>query len=304
VDGVSFTLFKGETLGVVGESGCGKSTLARLLLHLVIPDSGELVFDGDAVGETGGVNVGDLRRQVQMVFQDSYSSLNPRMPVQDSIAFGPMVNGRTKTEARRITHEILIKVGLRPDLFGPRYPHELSGGQKQRVNIARALAVGPRMVILDEAVSALDKSVEAQVLNLLRQLKHTLNLTYLFISHDLNVVRYISDRVLVMYLGQVVELGPAAEVFARARHPYTQALLRSRLSMDAGRRIEAPPLVGDPPSPIDPPSGCRFRTRCSHAEAVCEARMPTLGHWADRSSHVAACHMTTADSGHSLAGSA
>jgi peptide/nickel transport system ATP-binding protein len=304
VDGVSFTLFKGETLGVVGESGCGKSTLARLLLHLVVPDSGELVFDGDAVGETGGVNVGDLRRQVQMVFQDSYSSLNPRMPVQDSIAFGPMVNGRTKTESRRIAHEILVKVGLRPDLFGPRYPHELSGGQKQRVNIARALAVGPRMVILDEAVSALDKSVEAQVLNLLRQLKRTLNLTYLFISHDLNVVRYISDRVLVMYLGQVVELGPAAEVFSQARHPYTQALLGSRLSMDAGRRIEAPPLVGDPPSPIDPPSGCRFRTRCPHAEAVCEARMPTLGHWADRSFHVAACHMTTLDSGHSLAGTA
>ena len=304
VDGVSFTLFKGETLGVVGESGCGKSTLARLLLHLVVPDSGELVFDGDAVGQTGGVKVGDLRRQVQMVFQDSYSSLNPRMPVQDSIAFGPMVNGRTKTEARRIAHEILVEVGLRPDLFGPRYPHELSGGQKQRVNIARALAVGPRMVILDEAVSALDKSVEAQVLNLLRQLKRTLNLTYLFISHDLNVVRYISDRVLVMYLGQVVELGPAAEVFTRARHPYTRALLGSRLSMDAGRRIEAPPLVGDPPSPIDPPSGCRFRTRCPHAETVCEARMPTLGRWADRSSHVAACHMTTSDSGHSLAGSA
>jgi peptide/nickel transport system ATP-binding protein len=248
--------------------------------------------------------VADLRRQVQMVFQDSYSSLNPRMPVQDSVAFGPMVNGRTKTEARRIAHEILVKVGLRPDLFGPRYPHELSGGQKQRVNIARALAVGPRMVILDEAVSALDKSVEAQVLNLLRQLKRTLNLTYLFISHDLNVVRYISDRVLVMYLGQVVELGPAAEVFARPRHPYTRALLGSRLSMDARRRIDAPPLVGDPPSPIDPPSGCRFRTRCPHAEAVCEARMPTLGHWADRSSHVAACHMTTPDSGHSLAGSA
>jgi peptide/nickel transport system ATP-binding protein len=304
VDGVSFTLFKGETLGVVGESGCGKSTLARLLLHLVVPDSGELVFDGDAVGETGGVKVGDLRRQVQMVFQDSYSSLNPRMPVQDSIAFGPMVNGRSKTEARRVAHEILVKVGLQPDLFGPRYPHELSGGQKQRVNIARALAVGPRMVILDEAVSALDKSVEAQVLNLLRQLKRTLNLTYLFISHDLNVVRYISDRVLVMYLGQVVELGPASEVFTQARHPYTQALLGSRLSMDAGRRIEAPPLVGDPPSPIDPPSGCRFRTRCPHAEAVCEARMPALGRWADRSSHVAACHMTVADSGHSLAGSA
>src|SRR5258706_14119144 len=180
------------------------------------------------------------------------------MAVQDSIAFGPMVNGRTKTEARRIAHEILIKVGLRPDLFGPRYPQELSGGQKQRVNIARALAVGPRMVILDEAVSALDKSVEAQVLNLLRQLKRTLNLTYLFISHDLNVVRYISDRVLVMYLGQVVELGPAAEVFARARHPYTQALLAAMPSSDPDKRTETLPISGDPPNPIDPPSGCRF----------------------------------------------
>ena len=304
VDGVSFTLFKGETLGVVGESGCGKSTLARLLLHLVVPDSGELVFDGDAVGESRGVSIADLRRQVQMVFQDSYSSLNPRMPVQDSVAFGPMVNGRSRSESRRIAQDILVKVGLRPDLFGPRYPHELSGGQKQRVNIARALAVGPRMVILDEAVSALDKSVEAQVLNLLRQLKRTLNLTYLFISHDLNVVRYISDRVLVMYLGQVVELGPASEVFLGARHPYTQALLGSRLSMDASRRSESPPLVGDPPSPINPPSCCRFRTRCPHAEAVCEAAIPVLGQWADRSSHVAACHMTDPASGHTLAGSA
>ena len=160
------------------------------------------------------------------------------------------------------------------------------------------------MVILDEAVSALDKSVEAQVLNLLRQLKRTLNLTYLFISHDLNVVRYISDRVLVMYLGQVVELGPASQVFAGARHPYTQALLGSRLSMEAGRRIEAPPLVGDPPSPINPPSGCRFRTRCAHAEAVCEAKMPALGEWMDRTSHVAACHMTDPGSGHSRAGTA
>jgi peptide/nickel transport system ATP-binding protein len=302
VDGVSFTLFKGETLGVVGESGCGKSTLARLLLHLIVPDSGELVFDGDAVGKPRGITVGDLRRQVQMVFQDSYSSLNPRMPVQDSVAFGPMVNGKSKPECRQIAQDILVKVGLRPDLFGPRYPHELSGGQKQRVNIARALAVGPRMVILDEAVSALDKSVEAQVLNLLRRLKQTLNLTYLFISHDLNVVRYISDRVLVMYLGQVVELGPAASVFSRARHPYTQALLGSRLSMDATKRIEAPPLVGDPPSPINPPSGCRFRTRCPHAEPVCEAKMPKLGQWEDRASHVAACHMTDAGSGHSLAG--
>ncbi len=301
VDGVSFTLFKGETLGVVGESGCGKSTLARLLLHLIAPQAGELVFDGDAVAATQGISVADLRRQVQMVFQDSYSSLNPRMPVQDSVAFGPMVNGSSRAESRRIAQDILTKVGLRPDLFGPRYPHELSGGQKQRVNIARALAMGPRMVILDEAVSALDKSVEAQVLNLLRQLKRTLNLTYLFISHDLNVVRYISDRVLVMYLGQVVELGPAVEVFRRAQHPYTQALLGSRLSMDAERRITAPPIVGDPPSPINPPSGCRFHTRCPHVEPVCQSRAPLLGQWEDRSSHVAACHMTDRASGHSRA---
>ncbi len=304
VDGVSFTLFKGETLGVVGESGCGKSTLARVLLHLVVPDSGELVFDGDQVADRHGISVADLRRQVQMVFQDSYASLNPRMPVQDSVAFGPLMGGRSRAESRRVAQDILVKVGLRPDLFGPRYPHELSGGQKQRVNIARALAIGPRMVILDEAVSALDKSVEAQVLNLLRALKRTLNLTYLFISHDLNVVRYISDRVLVMYLGQVVELGPASQVFAATRHPYTRALLGSRLSMDASSRIEQPPLVGDPPSPINPPSGCRFRTRCPHAEPVCEARMPVLGEWEGRGSHVAACHMTDAGSGHSLAGTA
>ena len=263
VDGISFTVRKGETLGIVGESGCGKSTLARLLLHLIVPDAGELVFDGDAVGSAIAVNM--LRRQVQMVFQDSYSSLNPRMPVRDSVAFGPFIQGRRKAEARDIARGILGKVGLNADLFGPRYPHELSGGQKQRVNIARALATDPRMVILDEPVSALDKSVEAQVLNLLRSLKYQLNLTYVFISHDLNVVRYISDRVLVMYLGRIVELGPVDEVFERPLHPYTKALLASRPSMDPARRIEEPPIVGDPPNPIDPPSGCRFRTRCPFA---------------------------------------
>ena len=269
VDDVSFTVFKGETLGIVGESGCGKSTLARLLLHLIEPDAGELVFDGDPVGETHGIAVNALRRQVQMVFQDSYSSLNPRMPVQDSVAFGPYVHGKNRGAAREAARDMLRKVGLNPDLFGPRYPHELSGGQKQRVNIARALAVEPRMVLLDEAVSALDKSVEAQVLNLLRALKSNFNLTYVFISHDLNVVQYISDRVLVMYLGSVVELGPVDEIFRRPLHPYTTALLASRPSMDPARRIEEPPITGDPPSPINPPSGCRFRTRCPYAEPVC-----------------------------------
>ena len=217
-----------------------------------MPDSGELVFDGDPVGEARGVSIADLRRQVQMVFQDSYASLNPRMPIQDSVAFGPMVNGRSRPESRRIAQDILVKVGLRPDLFGPRYPHELSGGQKQRVNIARALAVGPRMVILDEAVSALDKSVEAQVLNLLRQLKRTLALTYLFISHDLNVVRYISDRVLVMYLGQVVELGPASELFAEPRHPYTQGTARLPPVDGCGQADRGAAAGGRPAQPDQP----------------------------------------------------
>ncbi len=301
VDGVSFSLFKGETLGVVGESGCGKSTLARLVMHLIQLGSGELIFDGEGVGAPDGVSVDDLRRQVQMVFQDSASSLNPRMPIRDSVAFGPYVHGKSKEESRRIAREMLGRVGLNPDLFGPRYPHELSGGQKQRVNIARALAISPRMVILDEAVSALDKSVEAQVLNLLRELRRSFNLTYLFISHDLNVVQYISDRVLVMYLGQVVELGPVDDIFSRPLHPYTRALLGSRSSMDPANRIEEPPITGDPPSPIDPPSGCRFRTRCPHAEAVCELTMPRLGQWLNRDSHVAACHMHEPGSGHTLA---
>ena len=289
VDGVSFIVLKGETLGVVGESGCGKSTLARLLLHLIVPDAGELVFDGDAVGVADGIAVNALRRQVQMVFQDSYSSLNPRMPVRDSVAFGPFIQGRRKEEAREMARSILGKVGLNADLFGPRYPHELSGGQKQRVNIARALATDPRMVILDEPVSALDKSVEAQVLNLLRALKRQLNLTYVFISHDLNVVRYISDRVLVMYLGQVVELGSVEAIFERPLHPYTKALLASRPSMDPARRIEEPPISGDPPNPIDPPSGCRFRTRCWLAQKICEEQRPEFREIAR--DHFVACHM-------------
>jgi peptide/nickel transport system ATP-binding protein len=303
VDGVSFTVGKGETLGVVGESGCGKSTLARLMLHLVKPDAGELIFDGDPVGVATGIAVDALRRQVQMVFQDSYSSLNPRMPVRDSVAFGPFAQGKKKDEARGIARDMLGKVGLDPGLFGPRYPHELSGGQKQRINIARALATGPRMVILDEPVSALDKSIEAQVLNLLRALKRQFNLTYVFISHDLNIVQYISDRVLVMYFGRIVEIGPIEAIFERPLHPYTRALLASRPTMDPARRIEEPPITGDPPNPIDPPCGCRFHTRCPFAEEVCTATGPTLGNWQGPQSHVAACHMQDPLSGHSRAGS-
>jgi peptide/nickel transport system ATP-binding protein len=300
VDGVSFTVGKGETLGIVGESGCGKSTVARLLMRLLRPDAGEQVFDGDAVGEQGGISVQQMRRQVQMVFQDSASSLNPRMPVQNSVAFGPIAFGMPRPQATAMARELLGKVGLNPVLFGGRYPHELSGGQKQRVNIARALALQPRMVILDEAVSALDKSVEAQVLNLLQALKREFSLTYVFISHDLGVVRWISDRVMVMYLGEVVEIGPADALYAAPRHPYTRALLASRPSLDPDQRREEAPVSGDPPNPINPPSGCRFHTRCPHAEPVCAARAPVLGA-ADSANHLAACHMQDPRSGHSLA---
>jgi peptide/nickel transport system ATP-binding protein len=304
VDDVSFVILKGETLGVVGESGCGKSTLARLLMNLIPRTAGELIFDGDVVGEISGISLRELRRNMQMVFQDSYSSLNPRLPVEDSIAYGPRAHGMKRSAAKQLARELLEKVGLAADLFGARYPHELSGGQKQRVNIARALALSPRLLILDEAVSALDKSVEAQVLNLLRYLKRHFNLTYMFISHDLGVVQYLSDRVLVMYLGEIIEIGPTAEVCGNPRHPYTKALLDSQLSMDPDARVEEAPLAGDPPSLLNPPSGCRFRTRCRYAEEVCAARAPALGSWADAGSHLAACHVSDTASGHPLAGTA
>jgi peptide/nickel transport system ATP-binding protein len=243
-------------------------------------------------------SVRELRRNVQMVFQDSYSSLNPRMPVEDSIAYGPRVHGAQPSAARALARDFLWAVGLDPDLFGPRYPHELSGGQKQRVNIARALALGPRLVILDEPVSALDKSVEAQVLNLLMELKQQLHLTYLFISHDLNVVQFISDRVLVMYLGHVVEIGPVEAIYTAPQHPYTRALLASRLSTDPQIRMTEPPLVGDPPNPMTPPSGCRFRTRRPHAHEGCAQVTPRLPLLRHGTRHAVACHMYDAASGH------
>ena len=303
VDDVSFFVQKGETLGVVGESGCGKSTLARLLMHLMDRNEGQMVLDGDEVGVRHGASLQELRKNLQMVFQDSSSSLNPRLPIDESIAYGPRVSGKSKAEAKQIAHDLLERVGLRPERFGGRYPHELSGGQKQRVNIARALALNPRLLILDEAVSALDKSVEAQVLNLLAELKRLYNLTYIFISHDLHVVRYISDRVLVMYLGQIVEIGPVDEIYENPKHPYTRARLECRLSMDPDDRVEAAPLAGDPPNPVNPPSGCRFHPRCPFAEAVCSSTVPPLGDALNSpaSRHLAACHMSHAGSGHSKA---
>ena len=298
VDGVSFGVTQGETLGVVGESGCGKSTTARLLMQLMAPTAGEVVFDGAGVG-TRDLRLKDYRRQVQMVFQDSYASLNPRLTIEDSIAFGPQVHGTPRKEAVARARDLLARVGLEPRRFAERYPHELSGGQRQRVNIARALALQPRLIILDEAVSALDKSVEAQVLNLLLDLKDAFGLTYIFISHDLNVVRFISDRVMVMYLGQVVEVGDSETLFSAPRHPYTKALLSSIPAMDPDHRTEVPPLAGDPPNPIDPPAGCRFHPRCAMAEAVCSQRVPVLQTGAG--AYPVACLMHEAGSGHSAA---
>jgi peptide/nickel transport system ATP-binding protein len=298
VDGVSFDVRKGETLGVVGESGCGKSTTARLLMQLIRQDQGELIFDGEKVG--ADLDLSAYRRQVQMVFQDSYASLNPRLTIEDSVSFGPRVHGVREETARRRAHDLLARVGLEPARFAGRYPHELSGGQRQRVNIARALALEPRLVILDEAVSALDKSVEAQVLNLLQDLKDDFGLTYIFISHDLNVVRFVVDRVMVMYLGKVVEIGEGERVFAAPAHPYTAALLASMPKMDPDARTLEAPLAGDPPNPIDPPSGCRFHTRCAFAEGVCSAKDPLLATMAP--SHAAACLMVQPGSGHSRAG--
>ena len=290
VDDVSFEVAPGETLGVVGESGCGKSTTARLLTHLLAADSGEVRFRGRVAG--ADVPLKDFRRHVQMVFQDSYASLNPRMTMLDAVAFGPTVHGVDPAEARRRAGALLDRVGLDTGRFGPRYPHEISGGQRQRVNIARALAFDPDVIVLDEAVSALDKSVEAQVLNLLTELRRERGLTYIFISHDLNVVRHISDRVMVMYLGEVVEIGPTRDIYATPRHPYSEALLAAMPSLDPDRRTMEAPLQGDPPNPIDPPPGCRFHTRCARAFAPCATQHP--GATAVGRSHIAACHLNEA----------
>ena len=299
VDAINFAVSRGETLGIVGESGCGKSTTARLLMQLIEQDDGEIIFDGYAVGKRNGIATREMRKRMQMVFQDSYSSLNPRLPVESSIAFGPIVHGLKKRVAQKKARDLLIKVGLNPDLFSRRYPHELSGGQRQRVNIARALALDPEVLILDEAVSALDKSVEAQVLNLLMDLKEEFELTFIFISHDLNVVHYISDRVLVMYLGQVVEIGDVSAVYSNPKHPYTRALISAMPSMNPEKRTEAVPLSGDPPNPISPPSGCRFRTRCPFSEDICALKEPALIQNDVEKRQSSACHMGDPDSGHS-----
>ena len=291
VDAVSFAVEPGETLGVVGESGCGKSTLARVILRLIDADAGHVRFRDEDLFAASEARLKQLRRDLQLVFQDPYASLNPRMTMRDAIAFNLLIHGTERDEARRRADDMLGDVGLDPRLFGARYPHELSGGQRQRVNIARALVLGPRLLILDEPVSALDKSVQAQVLNLLQQLKAARSLTYLLISHDLNVIEYASDRVLVMYLGQIVEMGPATELAEAPRHPYTQALFASAPSLDPAQRLARPPITGDPPNPLSPPSGCRFRTRCPFVMPTCAETAPSLREIAPR--HSVACHLYT-----------
>ena len=274
VDDVSFDVASGETLGIVGESGCGKSTLARLVLRLIEPDSGSVRFLGEDVrGATPG-RMKRLRRDMQLVFQDPYASLNPRMTIEDAVAFSLLVHDAPRVTSRSRARALLECVGLDPRVYGRRYPHELSGGQRQRVNIARALVLDPKLLVLDEPVSALDKSVQAQVLNLLQELKTERALTYVFISHDLNVIEYVSERVLVMYLGQVVETGSADALAEAPKHPYTQALFTSAPSMDPSKRLERPPIAGDPPNPVNPPSGCRFRTRCVYAMPRCAEATP------------------------------
>jgi peptide/nickel transport system ATP-binding protein len=301
VEDVSFVLNSGEVLAVVGESGCGKSTIARLLMHLIAPDHGQILLDGTAVGARGGISVRDLRRAMQMVFQDSFEALNPRMTIFETLVYGPRANGASRVTAAARAEKLLEDVGLDPARFADRYPHELSGGQRQRVNIARALSLDPRIVILDEAVSALDKSVEAQILNLLGELKRERDLQYIFISHDLNVVEYIADRVMVMYLGTVVEQGPTAVIFGQPAHPYTRGLLASKPTIDPRRRTTETPIQGEMPNPMSPPSGCRFRTRCPFAEEVCVTVVPRSVMRVQNPSHQVACHMADASSAHSRA---
>ena len=274
VDDVSFEVAPGETLGIVGESGCGKSTLARLLLRLIEPDAGVVRFDGEDVLAASPTRMKRLRRDMQLVFQDPYASLNPRLTIEDTVAFSLLVHGTPRAEAEERARALLGRVGLDPRLHGRRYAHELSGGQRQRVNIARALVLDPKLLVLDEPVSALDKSVQAQVLNLLRDLKAERALTYVLISHDLNVIEYVSDRVLVMYLGEVVETGTAEALSQSPKHPYTQALFASAPSMDPDRRMDRLPITGDPPNAINPPSGCRFRTRCPFVMPRCGEMTP------------------------------
>ncbi|MET7964766.1 dipeptide ABC transporter ATP-binding protein [Micromonospora zamorensis] len=292
VDGVSFGLRAGETLGVVGESGCGKSTLARVLMNLEKPTAGSVVYKGQDTSKLSGGALRRLRRQIQLVMQDPYTSLNPRMTVGDLLGepFEIHPEVAPKGSRRAKVRELLDLVGLNPEHIN-RYPHQFSGGQRQRIGIARALALRPEIIVCDEPVSALDVSIQAQVMNLLEQLQGEFGLSYVFIAHDLSVVRHLSDRVAVMYLGKIVEIGTEDEIYERPTHPYTQALLSAVPVPDPTQRNNKTiiRLTGDVPSPISPPSGCRFRTRCWKAQDVCAEQVPLLEIRRD-SDHPSACH--------------
>jgi oligopeptide transport system ATP-binding protein len=291
VDDVSFDLFQGETLGLVGESGCGKSTTGRTVLQLHRPTSGHVFFEGKDLASLKGEELRKMRRRMQMIFQDPYASLNPRMTVGEIIGEPLIIHGiATQKEAEEQVKELLKRVGLNP-AYTNRYPHEFSGGQRQRIGVARALSLQPALIVCDEPISALDVSIQAQVVNLLEDLQKEFNLTYLFIAHDLSMIRHISNRVAVMYLGVIVELAARQELYAHPLHPYTQALLSAvpipdPLAEEKRQRII---LQGDVPSPINPPSGCRFRTRCPLATKICAEARPDFREVSPR--HWVACHL-------------